>query len=98
MPLMAYSPIDEGRMVDDPKLREIGAARGLSPAQVALAWAASRPGVVAIPEALSEKKKKKKKKKHQREGNWMRRTSSSMPRNCGASMRPPRRKSALAMI
>src|SRR5262249_39700089 len=55
MPLMAYSPIDEGRMVDDPTLAAIGAPLSLSPAQVALAWAASRPSVVAIPKAFSAK-------------------------------------------
>jgi diketogulonate reductase-like aldo/keto reductase len=59
MTLMAYSPIDQGQAAKDATLHAIGAARGWSAAQVALAWALSRPGVVAIPKAVTEK--------HQRE-------------------------------
>jgi len=51
MPLMAYSPIDQGRAAADPVLREIGQARGLSAVQVALAAVLAQPGVVAIPKA-----------------------------------------------
>jgi diketogulonate reductase-like aldo/keto reductase len=52
MPLMAYSPIDQGRLASDRTLQGIGKARGLTAAQVALAWVVSQPGVVAIPKAL----------------------------------------------
>ena len=52
MPLMAYSPIDQGRRGDDALLGALGAPRGLTAAQVALAWVLSRPGVVAIPKAV----------------------------------------------
>ena len=52
MPLMAYCPIDQGRIADDPLLGGIGAARGCSAAQVALAWVMAQPGVVAIPKAV----------------------------------------------
>jgi diketogulonate reductase-like aldo/keto reductase len=92
MPLMAYSPIDEGRMAGDPRLREIGAGKGWSPAQVALAWAASRPGVVAIPKALSEK--------HQRENLAAAgiELDAGELRRIDAAFPPPRGKSALAMI
>ena len=51
MPLMAYSPIDMGRGAADATLAAIGAARGLSAAQVALAAVLAQPGVVAIPKA-----------------------------------------------
>jgi diketogulonate reductase-like aldo/keto reductase len=92
MPLMAYSPIDEGRMADDARLRAIGAARGLSPAQVALAWAASRQGVVAIPKAVSEK--------HQRENLAAAdiELDAGELRRIDAAFPPPGRKSPLAMI
>jgi diketogulonate reductase-like aldo/keto reductase len=53
MPLMAYSPIDQGSLAGDDTLAQIGAARGLTAAQVALAWVLGRPGVVAIPKAAS---------------------------------------------
>ncbi|MBA3588449.1 aldo/keto reductase, partial [Methylibium sp.] len=54
MPLMAYSPIDQGSLAADDTLAEIGQARGLTAAQVTLAWVISRPGVVAIPKASSD--------------------------------------------
>jgi len=53
MPLMAYSPIDQGSLAGDDTLAAIGEARGLTAAQLALAWVVSRPGVVAIPKASS---------------------------------------------
>lgn len=49
MPLMAYSPIDEGRLVDDAVLTTIGKRHGASAAQVALAWVLRQPDVIAIP-------------------------------------------------
>ncbi|MBC7992080.1 MAG: aldo/keto reductase [Rhizobacter sp.] len=53
MPLMAYSPIDQGSLAANDTLAEIGGARGLTAAQVALAWVIGQPGVVAIPKASS---------------------------------------------
>lgn len=53
MPLMAYSPIDQGTLAGDDTLAQIGRERGLTAAQVALAWVVSRPGVAAIPKASS---------------------------------------------
>jgi diketogulonate reductase-like aldo/keto reductase len=53
MPLMAYSPIDQGSLAGDDTLAKIGEARGLTAAQVALAWIISQPGVAAIPKASS---------------------------------------------
>ena len=51
MPLMAYSPIDQGRVAADPVLKQIAGERGLTAVQVALASLLSLPGVVAIPKA-----------------------------------------------
>ena len=51
IPLMAYSPIDQGRAARDPVLNRIGAARGLTAVQVALARVIAQPGVIAIPKA-----------------------------------------------
>ena len=51
MPLMAYSPIDQGVLAADAALAAIAGPRGLTAAQVALAWITSQPGVLAIPKA-----------------------------------------------
>jgi len=51
MPIMAYSPIEQGRLLGKPALRRLAAARGASPAQLALAWVLHQPGVAAIPKA-----------------------------------------------
>jgi len=51
VPMMAYSPFDEGRLLRDRTLAAIGRRHGASTAQVALAWVLSRPGVIAIPKA-----------------------------------------------
>ena len=51
MPLMAYSPIDQGRASQDPVLRQIADERGLTAVQVALASLLSQPDVIAIPKA-----------------------------------------------
>ena len=51
MPLMAYSPIDQGVLAGDAALAAVARSRGLTAAQVALAWITSQPGVLAIPKA-----------------------------------------------
>jgi diketogulonate reductase-like aldo/keto reductase len=52
MPLMAYSPLDMGGLVDQPQLHAIAARHRATPAQVALAWVLAQPGVMAIPKAV----------------------------------------------
>jgi diketogulonate reductase-like aldo/keto reductase len=54
LPTMAYSPIDQGALSRSPKLATIAKRRGVSPAQLALAWVLSRPNVMAIPKAVRE--------------------------------------------
>lgn len=54
VPLMAYSPIEQGRLARAGALAEIAAARGVSHWQVALAWALCRPDAIAIPKAARE--------------------------------------------
>jgi diketogulonate reductase-like aldo/keto reductase len=49
IPVMAYSPIEQGRLLAS--LRPFSERRGLSPAQVALAWVLCHEGVIAIPKA-----------------------------------------------
>lgn len=47
--LTAYSPVEEGRLRAGSALKEIAAAHGATPYQVALAWLAAQPRVIAIP-------------------------------------------------
>jgi diketogulonate reductase-like aldo/keto reductase len=49
IPVMAYSPIEQGRLLAS--LRPFSERRGLTPAQVALAWVLRQNGVIAIPKA-----------------------------------------------
>jgi diketogulonate reductase-like aldo/keto reductase len=49
--LMAYSPIEQGRILKDATLTAIAKRHGATPAQVALAWTLRRPGVISIPKA-----------------------------------------------
>jgi diketogulonate reductase-like aldo/keto reductase len=51
IPIMAYSPIEQGRILGRPVLRDIAARRDASPVQVALAWVLRQDGVCAIPRA-----------------------------------------------
>jgi diketogulonate reductase-like aldo/keto reductase len=51
--IMAYSPIEQGRLLRKRALVELAARRGASPAQVALAWVLHQDGVAAIPKAAA---------------------------------------------
>ncbi|MBM3642722.1 MAG: aldo/keto reductase [Alphaproteobacteria bacterium] len=49
IPMMAYSPLDQGSLLVDAKFRRIAASAAITPAQLAIAWTLSRDGVVSIP-------------------------------------------------
>lgn len=51
LPIMAYSPIEQGRVLRHPEVRRIAAEHAGCPAQVALAWVLRQAGVIAIPKA-----------------------------------------------
>jgi diketogulonate reductase-like aldo/keto reductase len=51
MPIMAYSPIEQGRLLTEPALCRLAAARGITPARIALAWLLRQDGVIVIPKA-----------------------------------------------
>lgn len=51
LPLMAYSPIEQGRLAEYPEVQAIADRHGVTPAQVALAWVLRQDGVIAIPKA-----------------------------------------------
>jgi diketogulonate reductase-like aldo/keto reductase len=51
LPLMAYSPIEQGRLLDHATLGSVADRHGATPAQVALAWVLRQQGVVTVPKA-----------------------------------------------
>lgn len=91
MPLMAYSPIDQGDLARAPALRDAATRRGLTPAQLALAWVLAQPGVMAVPKSASAS--------HLRE-NWEAARVALTPAELAeldTLFPPPRRKTPLAM-
>ncbi len=51
LPIMAYSPIEQGRMLGHPGLENVAARHGATPAQAALAWLLRQDGLMVIPRA-----------------------------------------------
>ena len=49
--LMAYSPVGQGALVADRDLAALAKKARATPAQLALAWLVTQPGVIAIPKA-----------------------------------------------
>jgi diketogulonate reductase-like aldo/keto reductase len=53
IPVMAYSPLDEGRLVRHPAIASVAHRLAVDPGQVALAWVLRNDNVIAIPKASS---------------------------------------------
>lgn len=53
IPIMAYSPIEQGRLLGHKELKNVAARHDAKPAQVAVAWLLRQDGVVAIPKAAN---------------------------------------------
>ncbi len=51
IPLMAYSPIEQGRILDDTALKAIASRHQATTAQIALAWILRQDGIIAIPKS-----------------------------------------------
>jgi diketogulonate reductase-like aldo/keto reductase len=51
IPIMAYSPIEQGRLLRDPNVVAVARRHGVTPAQIALAWVLRNDHVIAIPKA-----------------------------------------------
>ena len=51
IPIRAYSPIEQGRLLGDSTLQLIAEQHGATPAQIALAWVLRQQGMIAIPRA-----------------------------------------------
>ncbi len=93
MPVMAYSPVGQGgALLRHPALVRLAKARGATPAQVALAWTLSKPGVISIPKAT--------RLEHVRLNAAARDIVLTAEEHAAldAAFPPPRRKRALAML
>jgi diketogulonate reductase-like aldo/keto reductase len=53
IPIMAYSPIEQGWLLGHRELKNVAARYNAKPAQIALAWVLRQDGVVAIPKAAN---------------------------------------------
>ena len=56
VPVMAYSPLDEGRLLRHPKLADFARRRGMSVSQAALAWLLAKDDVIVIPKTSSRER------------------------------------------
>jgi diketogulonate reductase-like aldo/keto reductase len=56
IPVMAYSPLDEGRLLRKRALVEFAKQHAMTPAQAALAWLLAQDGVIAIPKTGSRER------------------------------------------
>jgi diketogulonate reductase-like aldo/keto reductase len=90
--VMAYSPLDEGRLLAHKALAAVAARVGATPAQAALAWTMRLPGVCSIPKSA--------RLEHVRANH----AASGLVLDAGTlaeldgAFPPPRRKRALEMI
>lgn len=53
LPTMAYSPIEQGRLLHNPALQQLAQQHAATPAQIALAWVNRLHDIIAIPKASS---------------------------------------------
>jgi diketogulonate reductase-like aldo/keto reductase len=58
IPLMAYSPLDQGGLLRQSALKKLADEVGCAPAQLALAWLLAQAGVVTIPKSASRERVK----------------------------------------
>lgn len=54
IPLMAYSPVEQGALARNARLDAVAARHGATAAQIALAWVMQQEGVISIPKASSQ--------------------------------------------
>lgn len=92
IPVMAYSPLGEGELAGDPRLRAVAERHGATAAQVALAWTLRGGGVIAIPKASQEGHVRA-----NRAAADIRLTEEDLAA-IDAAFPPPRRKVPLAMV
>lgn len=53
IPIMAYSPVEQGRLLQNRSLQQMAQERGVTAAQLAIAWLLHQQNVIVIPKASS---------------------------------------------
>ena len=53
IPIMAYSPVDQGRILRNRALQSVAARHGASTAQIAIAWLLRQEDLMVIPKATT---------------------------------------------
>ncbi len=53
IPVIAYSPVEQGRILGDATLEKIAKRKNATPAQIALAWVMRNKNIIAIPKVSS---------------------------------------------
>ncbi len=53
VPVMAYSPLEQAKLVNHPQLAAFAKRHGMTPAQAALAWLLARDDVIVIPKSAN---------------------------------------------
>ena len=51
LPIMAYSPIEQGRLLENKKLKALASEIGVSVAQLSIAWSIRKNDIITIPKA-----------------------------------------------
>ncbi len=51
IPVMAYSPVEQGRLLKNPALQAIAQQKGVTTAQIAIAWLLHQKDVIVIPKS-----------------------------------------------
>jgi diketogulonate reductase-like aldo/keto reductase len=92
IPLMAYSPLDQGGLLRQSALKKLADEVGCTPAQLALAWLLAQPGVVTIPKSASRERVK------ENLGALDVTLSPKILAELDRAFPPPKRKQALEML
>ncbi|MGD1896823.1 MAG: aldo/keto reductase [Phormidesmis sp.] len=51
IPVMAYSPIEQGRLLNKPALKQVAKETGVNEAQIAIAWLLHQDNIIVIPKS-----------------------------------------------
>jgi diketogulonate reductase-like aldo/keto reductase len=92
IPLMAYSPLDQGRLLGNATLKKLAADLRCTPAQLALAWVLAQPGVVTIPKSMTRERVK------ENLGAVDIKLSPDVLAELDRAFPPPKRKQSLGML
>jgi len=92
IPLMAYSPLDQGRLLGNATLKKLAGDLRCTPAQLALAWVLAQPGVVTIPKSMTRERVK------ENLGAVDIKLSPDVLAELDRAFPPPKRKESLAML